>query len=136
MKGHGVDGEIASCQVFFDGVHEQNAVGMAMVGVRSLGAEGGYLYGLALAYHGYRSMLRPRFVDRHAAGQTRLSRLLPSGVGGYVGIVGRNAAKGVAHKAANQPCFEPLCLKRIDNGAHRSGKLGEHSVGFDMWRIF
>ena len=108
---------------------------MAVIGVGAFSAEGGNFDGLIFVNHGYRAVLRPRFVHRHAACQARFARLLPVGIGGNVGIMGRDAAKGVAHEATDDPRLKTALLQSVDNGAHRCGKLGKRSVGFDMWCI-
>ena len=135
VERHCVDGEIASRQVLLDGVNEQHAIGVAVIGIGAFGAEGGNFDGFVLINHGYRTVLRSCFVHRHAACQTRFARLLPVGVGGDVGIVGCDAAKGVAHEATNNPCLKTALFQSVDDSAYRCGKLGKHSVGFDMWRI-
>ena len=135
MERHCIDGEIASRQILLDGVDEQHAIGVAVVGIGAFGAEGGDLDGFISINNGYRTVLRSCFMHCHATCQARFARLLPVGVGGNVGIVGRNAAKGVAHEAADNPCLKTAFLQSVDDGAHRCGKLGKHPVGFDMWCI-
>ena len=121
MKGHGIDGEVATGEVLSHVVNEAHLVGMAMVAVGALDPIGRNLYGLALDDGGQRPVGGTRLVHLDVAGVQDALYLLPARRGRDVHIVGRAAAQGVSHPAPDDPGLGARTLERLEHAQRVDG---------------
>ena len=123
VVGHGVDGKVAPLQVFGDVGDEAHAVGMAVVGIGALLAEGGDLHGLAVHHSGDGAMGGASLVHGNAQLAQGGARLLPVGRRADVNVVRGRAAQRVAHPAAYHPGLKPGFLERLEHAQTVGGNV-------------
>ena len=100
VQGHGVDGKIPAPQILLQRVRKSDRLRPAMVAVRSILSEGGYLHRLVLRADGDCSVLQPRgdspFTEQGHG-------LLRKGGGGHIPVHRRPAQPQVPDAAPHAP---------------------------------
>ena len=95
---HGVDGKIAAGQIGRDGIHKRHLVGMAVVGVPSLGPKGGDFVSHPIEQHGHGAVRKPG--GDHPFGGKAGRCLLGPCAGADVPIGRAHTPQAVPHAAA------------------------------------
>ena len=115
IHGHGVDGQIPPGQILRQIPCEGDGGGMAVVGIVSVGAEGGDLTGQTAAADGHGAVPQ-------AGGNGKMIEqrhgLLRQGGGGHIPVVGRCAHQHVPHTAAHHVRLVPGGLQPLQYALH------------------
>ena len=121
VPSHGIDCEVAPCQVFFDVLHETHRIGPAVVGIGSVGAIRGDLDGVAVDENGDGAMGRARLNHPVAGFKKMLACVIPECVGGDVDVMAGTAQDGIAHETAHHVGLLARVLQDLD-GLFRTGR--------------
>ena len=103
VKGDGVHGEVAPCEVEFDAVDEFHVVGVSRVGIGSFDAISGDLDGFPAYDGGNGAVLHSRFVHGVSGAAHDTFGVLPGRVCRNVGVMGHAPHERVAYPAAYNP---------------------------------